>query len=298
MTAYLSNQPSKKRAFYSTPLYLLLAIFITGCSVEPNENLSPRILVHQGGYGQWPSNTLLAFEQAEKLGQVDEFELDIHLTSDGQLVVMHDETVDRTTNGSGFIRDMTLAEIQSLDAGYNWFEDEPSGEFPFRNKGVTVPTLQSLFERFPAQAMTIEIKPTSPSMAAQLCQMLHTYYMADHVTVGSFDHNVIADFRHTCPDVETGASSREANIYVIASKMGLGSFFKPNAQVLQLPPSSGPIDVLSPRFIRQAHSDGFQVYAWTINETDEMKALMAMGIDGIITDYPSRLIELMGSARE
>ena len=99
----------------------------------------PLVIAHQGGDGLWPGNTLFAYQNAAKLG-VDVLEMDIHITKDGKLVLMHDETVDRTTDGTGEIESMTLAELKQLDAGYSWTPDEGK-TFPFRGQGITMTTL-------------------------------------------------------------------------------------------------------------------------------------------------------------
>ena len=124
------------------------------------------MIAHQGGDGLWPGNTLYAFEQAAALG-VDVLEMDLHITKDGVLVINHDETVDRTTDGTGTIEDMTLAELKALDAGYDWSKD--GGQtFPYRGMGLTIPTLEEIFQTFPEYHMTIEIKKTTGSMAATI----------------------------------------------------------------------------------------------------------------------------------
>ncbi len=277
----------------SVLLALLAATLLSGCSDAPNTNHNPMVIAHQGGVGQWPSNTLFAFEQAQQLGSVDEFELDIQLSSDGHIVLIHDKTVDRTTGGHGAVSDMSLVQLQKLDAGYTWQDVAKPNAFPFRDKKIIIPTLDEIFKRFPMQAMSIEIKQDSSELALKFCKLVKQYHKEQALVVSSFYHNNLVAFREACPTVKTTASGQEAERYVIASKVGLGGLFKPNAQVLQLPMVSGSITVLTAGFIRQAHEHGFRVDAWTINNKKDMEHLMSLGIDGLITDYPSRLLSTL-----
>ncbi len=130
----------------------------------------PLVIAHQGGDGLWPGDTMFAFEQAVALG-VDVLEMDLHITQDGVLVISHDETVDRTTDGTGEIEKMTLAEIKALDAGHNWSADG-GGTFPYRGQGISIPTLEEVFLAFPEYRMTIEIKKTERSMAQPFCDLI------------------------------------------------------------------------------------------------------------------------------
>jgi len=282
-----------KNSGYPVLTTLLGAVLLTGCSDVPSANHDPIVIAHQGGVGQWPSNTLFAFQQSKQLGTVDEFELDIQLSSDGHIVLIHDKTVDRTTNAQGAVSDMTLTQLQNLDAGYTWQDENQPQAFPFRNQGINIPTLKEIFEHFPQQAMSIEIKQQSTELAVAFCKMVKQFNKEQALVVSSFYHENLLAFREACPKVKTAASGQEAQRYIIASKVGLGWLFKPNAQVLQLPMASGSITVLTAGFINQAHEHGYRVDAWTINEKADMEKLMDLGIDGLITDYPSRLLGTM-----
>ena len=125
------------------------------------------VIAHQGGEWLRPSNTLVAFDHAVELG-VDVLEMDIHQTQDGVIVLMHDATVDRTTDGSGAIKEMSFAEIRELDAGYYWTDDD-GATYPYRGQGIQVPTLEELFQRYPDMRMNIEIKQETPSMVRPFC---------------------------------------------------------------------------------------------------------------------------------
>ena len=131
------------------------------------------VFAHRGGGGHWPENTMLAFENAVTLG-VDALEIDIHSTADGELVVAHDETVDRLTNGRGLVNNFSLAELKRLDAGYRW-SDDGGHTFPFRGQGITIPTLVEVFAAFPDKWINIDIKQTRPSIVAPLVEMVHAF---------------------------------------------------------------------------------------------------------------------------
>lgn len=251
----------------------------------------PLVMAHRGGRGLWPENTFYAFEHAVDLG-VDVLEMDIHSTADGLLVTMHDETVDRTTDGSGPIHGFTLAELQELDAGYTWTSDD--GEtFPFRGQGITVPTLEQIFRAFPDMFMNIEIKQVEPSIVADFCQMLRDYGRTDKVLVGSFDAEALKDFRETCPEILTSVSEPEARIFLILNKVFLDAAYRPGAEAFQLPEYHGNLHVVTRNFVEGAHDYNMPVHVWTVNEKDDMDRLLSLGVDGIITDFPDRLLEVL-----
>lgn len=252
----------------------------------------PLVMAHQGGNGLWPDNTLYAFEQAVALG-VDVLELDIHSTADDVLVVIHDGTVDRTTDGSGAVHDLTLAEIKALDAGYNWSADDGQ-TFPYRGQGVTVPTLEELFVAFPGMPMNIEIKQAEPSIAAPLCRLIRDYGKADEVLVVSFHEEATKEFRRECPEVVTGTTQNEVIALFALSKLFLEGVYSPAAGALQVPEYRSGLHVLTPRFVDAAHKRGLQVHAWTIDEEADMRRLTDLGVDGIITNYPDRLRRVLG----
>ena len=163
-----------------------------------NLQAAPLVIAHRGGAGLWPENTLHAFKQAQLLG-VDVIEMDVRSTSDGVLVVLHDATVERTTDGKGRVGEMTLAELSRLDAGYKWSSDGGK-TFPFRGQGIVVPTLQEVFTALPEMRFNIEPKQDAPSMAQPLCRLIREHRMADKVMLGSFSSTVLEEFRRECPE--------------------------------------------------------------------------------------------------
>ena len=248
------------------------------------------IIAHRGGHGLKPASTVLAAMNAQVMGAV--IELDVHATSDGHLIVRHDDTVDATTNGSGLIREKSLEELKQLDAGYT-FDPAANESFPYRDAGVTIPTLQELIDATPDARFVMEIKQAQPSITRQLCTALHDNQLENRVIVGSFKDDVLNEFREVCPDIATSMAAGEARTFVIMEKLGLSHLVPVKAQAFQVPVAAGGLTVLTPSFIKAAQSRGMKVEVWTINDQEEMSRLIGQGVDGIITDYPDRLKELL-----
>jgi glycerophosphoryl diester phosphodiesterase len=252
----------------------------------------PLLMAHRGGGGLWPENTMYAFERAEAM-HVDVLEMDVHSTADGVLVVIHDSTVDRTTDGTGAVQDLTLAEIKALDAAYSWSSDDGK-TYPYRGQGIAVPALKEVFAAFPAQPMNVEIKQAEPSIAAPLCQMIRELGMAHRVLVASFHDQVMEEFRQECPEVATSASENEVVVLFVVSNTFLGAAYSPTAQSVQVPEYRSQLHVLTPSLVDTSHSRNLKIHAWTINEVEDMRRMLDLGVDGIITDYPDRLLQLLG----
>jgi glycerophosphoryl diester phosphodiesterase len=254
----------------------------------------PLVIAHQGGDGLWPGDTMFAFEQAVALG-VDVLEMDAHITKDGHIVLMHDEEVDRTTDGEGLIEEMTLAELQELDAAYNWTQDE--GEtFPYRGQGIRVPTLEELFQKFPQMHYVIEIKLTKNPIAEPLCRLIRNYEMADRVLIASFHDDAMQTFREACPEVATSASRGEVTKFVLLGKVFLSGLVAPAYQSIQPPydpAQSMNIPIMTERFIQEAHAKNVRVEPWTVNDPELMRQYIIWGVDGIITDRPDLMIEIL-----
>ena len=252
----------------------------------------PLVMAHRGGRGLWPENTLYAFERAVEMG-VDVLEMDIHTTADGAMVVMHDDTVDRTTNGSGPILSFTLDELKGLDAGYTWTPDDGQ-TFPYRGQGITVPTVEEVFAAFPGVPLNIEIKQEEPSMVATFCQLIRYHDLVDQVLVASFHEETMAEFRATCPEVATSTGTTETVLLFALSRLFLEGTYGAPAEAAQVPEYRSGLHVLAPRFVDAAQNRNLEVHAWTINEEDDLQRMIALGVDGIITDYPDRLLTLLG----
>lgn len=258
----------------------------------------PTILViaHQGGDGERPSNTMAAFQHAVEIG-ADVLEMDVHSTSDGVLVTIHDETVDRTTDGTGRVNDFMFADLQALDAGYDWptLEEEAGRtDCPYRGQGIVIPALEEVFQTFPQMRMVIEIKQTEPSIVQPLCDLLRDHNLQEQVIIGSFHPEPLYEFRETCPEVATSAVEEEIRPFFILSTIGLSGAYQPTAEAFQVPEYSGGLHVVTQGFVNNARAKNIMIQPWTINSTEQMQTMIGLGVNGIITDYPSRLMEQLG----
>ncbi|MDX1995402.1 MAG: glycerophosphodiester phosphodiesterase [bacterium] len=290
-------------------LLLLLTLFVlistAAAQTEPlpdhpffeHEHDGPLVIAHQGGEGLRPSNTMIAFEHAVELG-VDVLELDIHSTSDGVIVVIHDDTVDRTTDGSGRVQDFTFEELQTLDAGYEWptLEEVEVEGHPYRGQGITIPALEEVLQAFPDMRMVIEIKQETPSITEPFCEMLREVEMTEQVLVASFSRDVLDEFREVCPEVVTSGEEQEIFGFYFLARQGRAEEFEPLSYAFQVPERSGRIEVLVPEFLEAAQAANIDVHVWTINQAEDMERLIDLGVDGIITDFPDVLLELLGRA--
>ena len=257
------------------------------------ESDRPMVIAHQGGEGLRPSNTLIAFENAVALG-VDVLEMDVHSTNDGVLVLIHDDTVDRTTDGTGRVNDFTLAELQQLDAGEYWTADD-GATTPYRGQGVRIPTLDEVLTAFPQMKFNIEIKQIEPSIASSLCEALRAHDLTDRALIASFHPTAMNEFRAACPEVATSMVEDEIRPFFILNTIFLGALYNPPGAAFQVPEYSGSLHVLTPRFVRGAQANNVAVHPWTIDDPADMARFLDMGVDGIITDRPDLMIELLRS---
>lgn len=250
----------------------------------------PLVIAHRGGGGQFPENTLHAFRESAKLG-VDVLELDIHETADRAIVVLHDRTVDRTTDGSGEIRSLTLGDARKLDAAYD-FSIDGGANYPLRGKGIGIPTLEEVFAALPDQRFNIEMKHESDTMPSAVCSLLRARSLTSRAIVASANQKNLVRFRSECPEVATSGSFSEVTEFLIYESAGLTNSFSPPMNAIQTPVSVRGFDLVTARYIEAAHKLNLEVHAWTINDPEEMKRLIEMGVDGIMTDYPERLLRV------
>lgn len=254
------------------------------------------VIAHRGGKGLAPEGTIAAFDHAESL-DVDMFEYDIHMTGDGHLVVIHDPTVDRTTNGTGTVNEMTLEDVQILDAGYH-FEDE-YGRYSFRNQGVYIPTVEEMFKKYPNMRHLIEIKDTNDpalyeDIIQELWRLIIKYKMENNVLIGSFNHRINERFEAvTWGLIPIGAGEYVVRDFVEKHVPFLNGLADTAVDSLQLPVESEGHDLTAKNIIQSAKKRNMSIYYWTINDEDQMKKLIAKGVDGLISDYPDRVQKVL-----
>jgi len=249
------------------------------------------VIAHRGGRSLGPENTVYTFKRAVELG-TDVLEMDLQTTSDGSLVILHDRAVDRTTNGKGAVDGFTLSELKKLDAGYRWSPDH-SMSFPLRNKGVTIPTLTEVFKAFPDTRINIEIKSSQVNTIQDLCRTIRDNGMSQRVMVACFDAGKLGEFRSICPEVATSAGASEAAMFYWLQWAHLEPAYSPSAQAFQIPEFYGDIRIADRRFLDAAHARNMRVHVWTVNDIESMQRLIDLGVDGIMTDYPDRLLKTL-----
>lgn len=282
-------------------LSVILLLYLRIRSIRTPEHFftskkEPMVIAHRGGRGLWPENTLFAFHNAAKLG-VDAIEFDTQRTKDGVFVVMHDLAVDSTTDGTGNVRDFTFEEIRKLDAGYRWTQDGKS--FPFRGKGINIPTVEEVLQQFPTLKLNIEIKECDPDAANALLRLIAKYNAAERVMIGSFFTRVVIRTRTLSPHIATSAGRAEITKFFALQLLGLARFYALPVHALEVPEYEGNLKVVSQRFIKAALGrNALPVYVWTVNEKDKMRQLLNMGVRGLISDFPDRALEEVAAFAE
>lgn len=248
----------------------------------------PLVFAHRGGAALRPENTLLAFDHGLALG-ADGLEFDVHLSRDGVVMVHHDATLDRTTDGSGPIRARTADELARLDAGYAFAA--------FRGKAGGVPRLDEVLARYTRAALIIELKANDPELARRTTDAVRAAGAVERVSIGSFGTRVLRAARAGEPRLRTGASREETRLALYRSWVRW-PVRHPPYQAFQVPEFSGSTRVVSPRFVRYAHEAGVVVQVWTVNDEADMRRLLSWGVDAIITDRPDIAVEVVrGAAR-
>lgn len=247
---------------------------------------APIVAAHRGGGGARPENTIPAFDHAVGLGCTF-LELDVHLTADGVPVVIHDDSVDRVTNGSGPVGGYSAAELARLDAGYRWSTDGRA--FPFRGRGIRIPALHEVFERYPRAWISIDLKSGGRAAASAVARLVGRFEREARTVVGSFSCRTAGRFRRLSPRTHASACPMEVRRAVAASVSGAPGLMPRRADYLMIPEHWGRIRVLSPALMRGAERRGIQVFVWTVNDEDTARRLAALGVHGLVTDYPARI---------
>ena len=220
---------------------------------------------HRGAMGHEPENTILSFRKALTL-DVDAIELDVYVCKTGELVVIHDDKVDRTTNGKGYTEDKTFAELRALDAG----------------KGELVPTLEEVLDVIDKKVIVnIELKGKNTALATS--RVIQKYisikgWAESSFMVSSFDHRELNKFKQLYPEISIGALIE-----------GVPLNYCECALQLQADSVNLSLDFINQDFVNDAHEKGLKVYVWTVNEYDDIAKVKALGVDGVFSNFPERL---------
>ena len=245
--------------------------------------MRPLVFAHRGGAGLAPENTLVAVEIGLSTG-ADGIELDVRLSRDGVAVLMHDPTLDRTTNGTGPVDQRTADDLAALDAACRF---ERAGAFPFADQGIGVPTLRDVIDRCRETSLIIELKSADPRLVRAVVDDIHAAGVVGHVTVGSFQKGALEAVRALDPAIRTGADMDD----VRNSVEGVAA--QPAFETFQVPEVYAGMRIVTPAFIDRAHGAGVTVMVWTVNHQDDMRRLLDWGVDGLITDRPDIAVPLV-----
>ena len=211
--------------------------------------------------------------------------------------MIHDDSVERTTDGSGFVRDMSLREVRSLDAGYR-FTPDGGASYPYRGQGVRVPELREVFDQFPDRRLNVDIKEVRPGTEQALLQVIGDAGAEDRTLVVSEESEIVDNFRELSGGrIPTGASWREIEDFYYLSSMSREGTLHPPYDALQIPSWHEGMRVVTPRFIEAAHDRGVRVDVWTIDDPEEMRHLLDLGVDVIMTNRPEVLAEVLRERR-
>ncbi|WP_226647175.1 glycerophosphodiester phosphodiesterase [Microbulbifer variabilis] len=274
------------KKFIEFIVYLFLGLGF--CS----QAFSIEILAHRGASGEYPQSTVLAFDKALEQG-ADILELDVHLSKDHYVIINHDADLRDNVGVPDKINDLTLGEIKALDAGHEFTLDK-GNSYPFRNQGLTLLTLNELFERYPESVFNVEIKPNDKTLSEVLWQIIADYRMEQRVTVASQHSKAMKHFREISRgEVRTSATIGELVEASFAWSSGFGWAFKPQFDAAQLPYS-----ITTKPYVRFFQKKGVTVDLWTVNDADHIERSISLGVDGIIGDYPDRIYQALVDAGE
>ena len=239
------------------------------------------MFAHRGGAKLAPENTLIAFANGLACG-ADGLECDVHLSRDGVPVVIHDATLDRTTDAKGPVSALTADELARVDAGYHFARD---GQFPFRGQGIGVSPLEALLRRHETLTI-IELKQGAPQLARAVAEVIRRTKAVERVCVGSFHRLAVQTLRAEAPEIATSACEPEARKTLYKSWLRLPTLSRKPYIAFQVPERAGSLRVVSPAFVRQVHHEGATVQVWVVDQPADVTRLLDWGVDGVISDRP------------
>jgi len=253
----------------------------------------PRLFGHRGAAGVAPENTLPSFRRALADG-VDVFELDVHATRDGEVVVLHDPTLERTTDGVGRIASLSFAELAQLDAGHG-FSPDGGKTFPFRGQGIRVPRLTELIREFPEIPLNIEIKSEGEAVVAAVVRIVQA--ARARIVLAAEHDSIMQAIRAAAPEIPTSLATLEVADFIGALQAGTEPKIPDGAVALQIPPRYGDTTLVDAASVAAAHRLGAEIHVWTINDPAEARRLLDLGCDGIMTDLPHLIAPVIGERR-
>lgn len=248
----------------------------------------PRVVAHRGDSANWPENTLEAFISGVMMG-IDVIETDVHLSKDGHVVIWHDPTLERNTDGIGTLESHTLAELRQYDAGYTFTKDG-GRTFPFRGRGIRICTLDEALEACPGQRFNIDLKSREPEIVDRYIEVIRRHDAGKRVCTASFHDSNMRMLRAKAPDLLTSVSTKEVLSLVLRQKTHTLPARFARKIIFQVPEAYYGVRIITDGFIRAMHARDAVVMVWTINDEKDMERLFRMGVDTIMTDDPALLI--------
>lgn len=236
----------------------------------------PLVFAHRGGAKLGPENTVPGFDRGLAAG-ADGLELDVRLSKDRQVVVIHDSTVDRTTDGRGRVGQFTASELSRMDV---------------LGSGSGVPRLGDVLERYRDVALIVEMKESRPELAHAVVGLVLETRALDRVVLGSFHSIAVRAARRCEPRMATGSSIGETRLALYASYAGIAPIWA-SYRAFQIPERTRGTRVVSKRFIRLAHQAGLVVQVWTVDDPSDMRRLLSWGVDALITDRPDLAVAIV-----
>jgi glycerophosphoryl diester phosphodiesterase len=254
----------------------------------------PIVIGHRGAAGDHPENTLLSFEAALRDGAAI-LESDVHVSRDGVPILLHDPTLERACGVAGAAADWTWSALRALDAGFGYQDDR--GERPFLGRGIRIASLEEAFERFPDARFNLEIKCEGEAVLRETLRLIERHDRADRTLLTAGEDPIMRGLRRAVAVAPVrpalGASLGEV-LAVIASALR-GEPMPEGVMALQIPSEFAGRPLVTPALVEHAHAHGVEVHVWTINELAEIEALLALGVDGIVTDHPGRMARWLGA---
>jgi len=250
----------------------------------------PLIIAHRGSAVLAPENTLYAFDLALSTG-ADVLEMDVHPSADGEVMVIHDPTVDRTSNGKGSVGAMTRKELQKLDFAWQ-FSIEGTEGYPLRGQGISIPTLAEVLKRYRSTPMSIDIKHDDPNFATEVVKVVLKADARERVVLGSFHPRIARLLGGAVPRLHTAADRRQSIRLLRKSLLRRRMRGADLPSAYMLPARLGRFMIASRTLVRTIHEAGRRGYFWTIDDEPTMVRLLVRGVDGIVTNRPDLLFSL------
>jgi len=263
--------------------------------MEDIERTNILVFAHRGASKEFPENTFPSFRKAVELG-ADYIETDIHFTRDNNFAVIHDDSIDRMTEGSGLVSSYTMDELKEFDAGY-FFTSDGGETYPFRDKGIRIMSIGEMLEAFPDQKFNIDLKEKTPLQVKYFIDIIKRYNAEDRIIAASEHFGNLRALRKIS-SIATSFSTIEASFFLFLYKCGLLFLnFSFKGIALQIPENLGQFKIVTGAFVKEAHAAGLDIHVWTINHEQDMRRLIEIGVDGIMSDDPELLIKVLGEEK-